>query len=84
MAKYTIELPDDLNSEEQKHTGGFIKMNSLEQARADLQATLTGKNQPVEEEPQSEAEARAMLRRTQKLLASQSQPGAKKAAKKSK
>jgi hypothetical protein len=83
MAKYTIELPDDLNSEEQKHTGGFIKMNSsLDKARADLQATLAGGKQP--EVCESEQEAREMLRRTQELLAAQSQPGAKKAAKKSK
>jgi hypothetical protein len=77
MARYTIEL-DDLNDEEKKHTGGFIKMNSsLEQARADLQATLTGGKQP--EVCESEQEARTMLRRTQELLAAQSQPGAKRA-----
>jgi hypothetical protein len=80
MAKYTIEL-DDLNSEERKHTGGFKMNSSLEQARADLQATLTGKNQPAEGETQSEAEARAQLRKTQELLAQQSQPGAKRAKK---
>ena len=76
MARYTIEL-DDLNDEEKKHTGGFIKMNSsLEQARADLQETFQGKQPEVCE---SEDEARAMLKRTQELLAAQSQPGAKRA-----
>jgi hypothetical protein len=80
MAKYTIELPDDLNDEEKKHTGGFIKMNSsLEQARADLQATLAGGKQP--EVCESEQEAREQLKRTQQLLAQQSQPGAKRAKK---
>ena len=76
MAKYTIEL-DDLNDEEKKHTGGFIKMNSsLEQARSDLQETFQGKQPEVCE---SEEAAREMLRRTQELLAAQSQPGAKRA-----
>ena len=77
MTKYTIEL-DDLTDEEKRHSGGFVKMNSsLEQARADLQATLTGGKQP--EVCESEAEARAELRKTQELLAAQSQPSAKRA-----
>ena len=79
MAKYTIEL-DDLNDEEKKHTGGFIKMNSsLDEARKNLRETFQGKQPEVCE---SEAEAREMLCRTQELLAAQSQPGAKRAAKK--
>jgi hypothetical protein len=76
MAKYIIEL-DDLNDEEKKHTGGFIKMNSsLEQARADLQATFQGKQPEV---CLTEEEAREQLRKTQLLLAQRSQPGAKRA-----
>ena len=78
MTKYTIELPDDLNDEERRHSGGFVKMNSsLDEARKNLQATLTGGKQP--EVCESEQEARAMLRRTQELLAAQSQPSAKRA-----
>ena len=81
MTKYTIELPDDLNDEEKKHTGGFVKMNSsLDEARKNLQATLTGGKQP--EVCESEQEARAMLRKTQELLAKQSQPAAKRPVKK--
>jgi hypothetical protein len=79
MAKYTIELPDDLNDEEKKHNGGFKMNSSLEQARADLQATLTGGKQP--EVCESEQEAREQLKRTQQFLAQQSQPGAKRAKK---
>jgi hypothetical protein len=74
MARYTIEL-DELNDEERKHNGGFKMNSSLEQARADLQATLTGKQAATPLE--TEAEARAQLRKTQELLAQQSQPGAK-------
>ena len=52
--------------------------SSLEQARADLQATLTGKKAATQQ-PQSEAEAREQLKQTQQFLAQQSQPSAKRA-----
>jgi hypothetical protein len=78
MAKYTIELPDDLNDEEKKHTGGFKMNSSLEQARADLQETFQGKQPEV---CLTEEAAREQLRKTQQLLAKQSQPAAKRAKK---
>jgi hypothetical protein len=78
MAKYTIELPDDLNSEEKKHTGGFKMNSSLDEARKNLRETFQGKQPEV---CLTEEEAREQLRKTQQLLAQQSQPGAKRAKK---